>query len=158
MTPRPQPRPRLYLLFLAFCIIPGLSVIAAIPWLKTQPDNLVFLLTGIAAAITILASLVLAILHDRSMGEWERSNSRFSVFWGDAIGTSLVALLLAVPVFRDWVVSIVAAFSGTANIDAQSVILAFVGGFITVVMARVLCMAVISMGWTAWKSRPAREA
>ncbi|MFT4091043.1 MAG: hypothetical protein QM645_09950 [Asticcacaulis sp.] len=158
MSSHAQSRPRLYTFLLALCIVPGLMVVASIPWLKTQAHDLVFLLTGIAAAVTILASLALAILHDRSMGEWERSNSRFSVFWGDAIGTSLVGLLLAVPVFRDWVVSIVAAFSGTANIDAQSVILAFVGGFITVVMARVLCMAVISMGWTAWKSRPAREA
>lgn len=158
MASHSQSRPRLYLLLLALCFLPGLSVVAAIPWLKTQPHDLVFLLTGIAAGVTIMASLALAILHDRSIGEWERSNSRFSVFWGDAVGTALVALLLSVPVFRDWVVSMVAMFSGRPDIDQQPVILAFVGGFIAVVLARVLCMALISIGWTFWKSRPAREA
>src|SRR5688572_31759617 len=66
-------QPLAFGLLVALCLAPGLSVIAAIPWLKQQPDDLVFLLSGIAAAVTIMASLVLAVLHDRRMDEWERS-------------------------------------------------------------------------------------
>lgn len=158
MSSRHQSRPRLYLFLLALCLVPGLSVVASIPWLKEQPDELVFLLSGIAATVTILASLLLAILHDRSMGEWERSNSRFSTHWGDAAGTSVVALLLSVPVFREWVVATVAAFAGTPDIDQKPVILAFVGGFMALVLTRIIFVAAFSIGWTFWKSRPAREA
>jgi hypothetical protein len=150
-------RPPIFALFVALCLAPGIAVVAAIPWLKQQPDDLVFLLSGIVVAVTITASLVLAIVHDRGMDEWERSNSRFSSYWGDAAGTSLVALLLAAPPFRDWVVSVVANWADASNPNQKLVILAFVFGFMAVVIARVAFMALLSIGWAFWKLRSARE-
>jgi hypothetical protein len=148
-----QARPRLYGLLLALCFIPGILVVASISWLKTQPDELVFLLSGVAATVTVLASLWLTVVHDRQMGEWERSNSRFSSFWGDAVGTALVALLLAVPAARDAIVATVANFAGVPDPNFKLVMLAFVGGYMAVIIARVICMAVVSIGWTYWVSR-----
>ena len=157
MSSHRRPRPLLFALLVALCFAPGLSVDASIPWLKQQPDDLVFLLSGIAATVTIAASLALAVIHDRRMDEWERSNSRFSSFWGDAAGTSLVALLLLVPPFRDWIVSVVANWADAPNPDQTLVILAFVFGFMAVVLARVAFMALLSIGWALWMSRSTRE-
>ena len=157
MSSHRRAKPLLLVTLAALCFVPGISVIASIPWLKQQPDDLVFLLSGIAAAVTIAASLVLAVLHDRRMDEWERSNSRFSSFWGDAAGTSLVALLLVVPPFRDWVVSVVANWADASNPDQKLVILSFVFGFMAVVLARVVFMALLSIGWALWMSRSTRE-
>src|SRR5262245_51997431 len=86
MSSRSKPQPLLIALLLAFCFVPGLSVVASLWWLKQQPDELVFLITAIAAIVTIAASLALSIVHDRRMDEVERSNSRFASFWGDAAG------------------------------------------------------------------------
>jgi hypothetical protein len=151
-------QPLLFALLLTLCFVPGIAVVAFFGWLKQQPDDLVFLLTGIAAAVTIGASLALSVVVDRRMDEFERSNSRFSSFWGDALGTSLVALLLCVPLFRDWVVAVVADWARVANPDQTLVILAFVFGFMALVVARVVFMALLSIGWALWKLRGAGEA
>jgi hypothetical protein len=156
MSSHRKVQPLLVALLLALCFVPGATVFASLPWLKQQPDNLVFLITGIAGFVTILASLALSIVFDRRMDEWERSNSRFSSFWGDAAGTSLVALLLCLPAGREWIVDTVANWADAARTD-QLVILGFVLGFVAVVGSRVVCMAVLSIGWTLWKSRGARE-
>ncbi len=155
----PVRKSRLPLLALiALCILPGLSVFASLPWLKQQSDGTIYLLTGLAAVLTIAASLALAILHDRKLDEWERSNSRFSSFWGDAVGTSLVALLLAVPPGRDWIVSVVSSWSGTPDAGSKVIIIAVVFGFIATVMARAVCMTAFSLGWSFWKLRTPRGA
>lgn len=158
MSPHRQTRPRLYAALLALCFLPGLGIVLSIPWLKQQPDDLVFLLSGVAAAVTIFASLALAILHDQYMDEWQRSNSRFSTFWGDATGTSLIALLLAVPAFRDWIVALVADWADAPDANAKLVIITFVSGFMAVVIARITFTVFLSIGWTFWKSRGAHEA
>lgn len=158
MSPRRQIPMPLYWLLFALCIVPGLSFVASMSWLKQQPQDLVFLLTGAAAAITIAAALTLGIIHDRGMDEWERSNARFSSFWGEAIGTSLIALLLAIAPVREAIVTTIGNWAGAANPDQKLVILAFTSGFIAVVLTKTLCMAFISIGWTYWKSRGARDA
>lgn len=157
MSLRRPVRPRLYVLLAALCILPGLSILASFWWLKQQPDELVFLLTGIAGTVTILAGLALGIIHDRTIDEWQKSNTRFAGFWGEAVGTSLVALLLLLPAGREWIVSVVAQWADTPNPDSKLVILAFTFGFAALVTARIVCMAVLSTGWTLWKSRSARE-
>lgn len=150
-------RPRLYWLLAALCIIPPISFFASMPWLRQQPDALVFLLAGIMSTLVIAASFWLAILQDRQMDEWNRSNARFSSQWGWTAGASLVALLLALPPFRDLIVSQVATWADAPNPDQKLVLITFTAGFMTVVFAQVVCTALMSMGWTFWKSRPARE-
>jgi len=157
MSSHRQSRLPLQALLLALMLIPPLSVVAAIPWLRQQPDGMVFLLTGAASALTIVASFALAILHDRKMDEWQRTNARFSSQWGWAAGAGLVGLLLALPPFRELIVSAVANLADAQNPDQKLVTLAFTFGFMAVVAAQGLCTVVTSIGWTFWKSRPARD-
>ena len=138
-------------------VIPPIAIVAAIPWLRQQPDDLVFLLTGIAATLTVLASIALAVLHDRTIDEWQRSNARFSSQWGWTLGVSLVALLLALPPVRDLIVTGAAVWGGTPAPDSRLVITTFTFGFMAAVVAQVLCTLVLSLGWNAWMSRDARD-
>ncbi|MCZ8193678.1 hypothetical protein [Brevundimonas sp.] len=154
---RPRARPRVWAL-VALMVLPPVAVVAAIPWLKQQPDGLVFLLTGIAAALTVLASTALAVLHDRNIDEWQRSNARFSSQWGWTLGAGLVALLLALPPVRDLIVSVAAVWGGVPSPDPALVIMTFTFGFMAAVVAQLLCTIVLSLGWNAWMSRDARDS
>jgi len=149
--------PLQFLLFAAMIIAP-LSVLIAIPWLKQQPDDFVFLYSGIAAAITVAAAFVNSVLFDRQLDEWQRTNARFSAQWGWAAGAGVVALLMSLPLFRDWMVSTVADVADVANPDQTLVILAFAFGFGAVVLVQGLCTVVLSIAWTYWKSRPSSDA
>jgi len=144
-------------LLLAAMALPPIAVLASIPWLKQQPDGLVFLLTGIAATLTIIASFWFAVLHDRTLDEWHRSNARFASQWGWAAGAGLVAFLLALPPFRDFVVSSVGNVAEAAAPDQKIVVLAFTFGFGAVVIAQMLCTILLASGWAYWKSRSPRE-
>jgi hypothetical protein len=152
---KPRFPPLLYGTLLALCLLPGAAIFASINWLKQQPQDTAFLITGVGGAVTLAAALALQILHDRGMDEWERSNSRFSSFWGDALGTTLVGLLLLIPAGRDWIVATVTNFADSQQSD-QLVILGFVGGFMALCVGRMLCMVVLSLTWTFWKSRAPR--
>jgi hypothetical protein len=143
-------------LFLALCIIPPIAFVAAIPWLKQQPDHVVFVVTGIASTLTVMASIGLSVLSDRRMDEWQRTNARFSSQWGWTAGAALVALLLALPPVHDLIVSLAANMA--PNPDRGMVLIVFTAGFIAVVMAQVLCTVLMSIGWTMWKSRPTPDA
>jgi len=144
-------------LLLALMVIPPVAFLISIPWLKQQPDGLVFLLTGITASLTVLASFWFAVVHDRKLDEWQRSNARFSSQWGWAVGSGLVALLLAVPPVRDVIVSSVASVAQVPDPDQKLVVLAFTFGFGAVVVAQTLCIALLSGGWGFWMSRSPRD-
>ena len=144
-------------LLFGLMIIPPVCVVATMPWLAQQPDTVVFLITGVAAAVTVVASFILAILQDRGIDEWNRSNSRFSSQWGWTAGASLVALLLALPPFRDVIVAWVSAWTKVADPDPTLVILTFTFGFMATVFAQLICTALLSVAWTAWKSRGPRD-
>lgn len=144
-------------LLLAVMILAPLSVLVSIPWLKQQPDETVFLLSGIAAAVTILAGVFSAILHDRTLDEWERSNARFSSQWGWTLGAALIALLLALPPARDAIVAITADVANVADPSSKLVVLAFTFGFASVVLAQGVSTMLLAIGWAHWKSRAPRE-
>lgn len=150
-------RPVLLALLVALMVVPPILVLVAIPWLKQQPDGLVFLLAGLAATMAVVASLALAVLHDRQLDEWERSNARFSNQWGWTAGTALIALLLALPPIRDFIVSVVTSWVPAPQADQNLVLVAFVFGFMAVAVAQTVCMALLSIGWAFWMSRSARE-
>ncbi len=154
-SPRKSGTP-LQMALLAVMVIAPLSVLIAIPWLKQQPDNFVFLYSGIAAALTVVAAFVNSILFDRQLDEWQRTNARFSAQWGWAAGAGVMALLISVPPFRDWMVATVADVADATNPDQKLVILAFTFGFGSLVLIQGLCTTLLSICWTYWKSRPAR--
>lgn len=152
LTPQ-KSRPRLYGLLAALCILPPLAFVASLPWLKQQPDDLVFLITGITAAIVILGSLALDVLVDRRLDEWQRSNARFSLKWGWAVGLSVIALLLALPPFQDLLVHWAAIWGDVPDPDRRLVIVTFTAGFVAVVVAQTVFTTLASIGWAYWKSR-----
>ena len=144
-------------LLIAVMIVAPLSVFASLPWLKEQPDGVVFVFTGIASTLTVLAARAFGILQERGLDEWHRSAARFSSQWGWLAGASLVALLLAWPPVRDLVVSLSANLAGIADPDQKLVVLAFVFGFIATVLAQLMCTAVLGMIWASWKLRGPRD-
>lgn len=144
-------------LLLAVMILAPLSVLVSIPWLKQQPDETIFLFSGIAATVTVLAGVFSAILHDRTLDEWERSNARFSSQWGWTIGAAVIALLLALPPVRDAIVAVTADVADVADPSSKLVILAFTFGFGAVVLAQGVCTMLLAIGWAHWKSRAPRE-
>ncbi len=157
MSTRRQSRFPLRTLLLVLMVLPPIAIFAGIPWLKQQPDSLVFLLSGIAAILTVVASFGVAILTDRQIDEWQRSAARFSGQWGWTIGAGLVALLLSFPPFRDLIVATVADWADVANPDQKLVVLAFAFGFGGVVIAQGLSTMLLSIGWALWMSRSPRE-
>lgn len=148
----------LVMLFLFIIMIaPTGAILAAIPWLKQQPEGLAFLLTGIAVALTVLASIALAVLNDRKLDEWQRTNARFASQWGWTVGACLFALLLALPPVRDLIVSGATLWGGTPNPDARLVITTFTFGFMGAVVTQTICTALLSLGWHLWMSRAPRD-
>ena len=157
MTAHHRPGLPLRPLLAALAFGPPIAIFAAIPWLKQQPDSVAFLLSGIAATLTIVASFALGILHDRRLDEWHRSAARFSSQWGWVTGSSLVALLLALPPARDLIVASVAALKKGPPPDHELVVLTFTFGFMAAVLAQLVCVVLLSLGWSYWMSRGARE-
>jgi hypothetical protein len=126
--------------------------------LKEQPDGLALLITGVAATLTVLASFALAILHDRQIDEWHRSNARFSSQWGWTSGSALIVLLLALPPIRDLIVSGAELWGGEPHPDQRLVVVTFTFGFVAVVVAQGVCTLLLSIGWAYLKSRSARDS
>jgi len=157
MSPSRSSRLPLRAALLAAMVIPPISILAALSWMKHLPEELVFLVCGIASVVVVAASFTLAILHDRGIDEWNRSNARFSSQWGWTGGASLVALCLALPPFRDLIVSSVANWVHVPNPDQTLVLVTFTFGFMAVVLAQMVCTAGLSLAWGFWKSRPARD-
>jgi hypothetical protein len=157
MSSHSRARPVLYMWLLVLCVITVLGFVVALPWLRQQADSLVFVFTGVAATIVIMASLLFDIINDRKLGEWERSNSRFSTRWGWAVGSSLVALLLAFPPVHNVIVHWAGVWGDVADPDRRLVLVTFTFGFATMAIVQTLCMVLISVGWTFWKSRPGQE-
>ncbi len=146
------------LLLLVLMIAAPAALLLSLPWLKQQPQGTIFLLAGITSAIAVATSFAFAVLHDRQLDEWQRSNARFSTQWGWAAGTGVVALLMALPPFRDFVVNTVAAVAQAPDPNHKLVTLAFAAGFGAVIIGQTFCTALLSVGWALWKSRPAQDA
>ena len=58
------------LAFILIAIGLPVSFLAGIPWLKQQPDSVVYLLAGVAATGTVVSSFMLAIKEDQICDEW----------------------------------------------------------------------------------------
>ena len=122
-------------------IMIGLPVmfIAAIPWLKQQPESVVYLCAGIAATGTVVASFVLAIQKHQKFDEWHRSAARFSSQWGWLAGAGTIAILLSFPALQNAIVAVSGSLGDVAAPDRKLVLMAFTGGFMSVVLAQMVC-------------------
>lgn len=141
------------LAFILIMIGLPISFLVGIPWLKQQPDSVVYLLAGTAATGTIVSSFLLAIGEDQKCDEWHRSAARFSNQWGWLAGAGGIAILLSVPQFQDAIVEIAGSLANGVEPDRKIALMAFTAGFMSVVFAQALCTLVLSAGWRYWMSR-----
>lgn len=138
--------------FFLLVLAPPLAFVAAIPWLKEQQDGTVYLFSGLASASVIIASLVLAIMQDRETDEWTRAAARFSAHWGFVAGGCFLALLLALPPFRDGVTAAAGQLSETP-VDETLVLVTFVAGFLSCMLAQATFTLILGAIWRAWMAR-----
>ena len=153
MTPNPSKMNRALASFLFVLVLaPPLAFIAAIRWLKDQQDGTVYLISGLTSAVVIIASLVLAIMKDLETDEWTRAAARFSAHWGFVAGGGFLALLLAIPSFRDGVVAAASRLSETP-VDETLVVATFFAGFLSCMLAQVFFTLILGAIWRAWMAR-----
>lgn len=153
---RPSKLPLKMFLLVALVIAP-IAFFASIPWLKEQPDDLVFLVGGTTSIVTVALSFWLSILQDRQLDEWNRANAGFANRWGWTTGACLIAVLLALPPFRELIVTLIAGWTDRPDVDPETVMITFTFGFMAVVMAQLFSTVVLSAIWGMWMSRAPRE-
>lgn len=132
-----------------------ISFVAAIPWLRNQPEETVYLFSGIAATGTVLASFVLAVLKDKELDEWHRGAARFSNQWGWVAGGGLIAILQSLPAAQNLIVTLTTSVATGSEPVRPQIIFAFMLGFMAVIIAQMICTLVLSKGWRSWMSREA---
>lgn len=130
-----------------------IAFVAAIPWLKDQPDGLVYIVTAIAAMTVLGASLRLGIVRERGADEYERMGARFASHWGMVAGGSSVALLIALPPVQELLVALAGAFAPEAVIDRPLVLLMFTAGFVACVLAQMIFNLLLGALWRLWTLR-----
>jgi len=133
-------------------VVPPILFLGSMPWLRTLDTNLALLLAGIASVSVLVSSLALGIIKDQEAEEWERTSARFSGQWGYVVGGTFLAFLLNLPPFRNWVTSIASSLTNGATNDLH-VILAFTAGFLACIIAQMIAILLIRLGWRAWMSR-----
>jgi hypothetical protein len=127
----------------------AIAFATAFPWLLQQPREVIAQGSWIGVALIVVESLVLFILVDRGTDEWHRSAARFSSQWGHIAGLGLVLLLLAP--LSQWI------GSWAPDGERRFVQIGFTLGFLVVMIAQVVCVALMRVGWTFWMSRSTRE-
>ena len=132
-----------------------LCFLVAIPWLREQPQSVVYLFGGVAATGTVVSSFVLAVFKDQELDEWHRGAARFSRQWGWLAGGSIIAILQGVPAFRTVIMNITSSLTNSAGSPSAQVAFAFMLGFMAVILAQMICILALHKGWRFWMSRDA---
>jgi hypothetical protein len=124
----------------------------SIPWLKQLPDGVVEAIALVATVLVLAWSLFISIMTNRRQDEVERASSKWAWMWGATGGSLLVALLLALPPFRDLVSDGVNGFlMETKGHTRQAAILGFVIGFATLSLAQTIGTIMMAVVW--WKDK-----
>lgn len=137
----------------AILVITPILFLAAIPWLKDQPDWMALTFGGLAALIEISGAMILAARKDRQSDEWHRGASRFGSQWGWLVGAGLVPLLLVLPPVQQAILAFAKQTDGGVVITEKAALLTFLLGFVTVVLLQTLFTAIFTLAWRFWMSR-----
>jgi hypothetical protein len=132
-----------------------ISFVIAMPWLREQSETMVHLFGGIAATGTVVASFVLAVLKDQDLDEWHRGAARFSNQWGWLAGGGLVAILQGLPPFQNLIKYLTTRLVESTDTTEQTILFAFMLGFMAVIVAQMICTLALSKGWRSWMTREA---
>lgn len=130
----------------------GVLIFSSTGWLRTLPDAVALTITSSAALIVMAWSLAVSIAIQRRQDEVEIASSRYAMQHGFTIGTIGVGTLLLIPPFRTCVLetstSLSLALKGGTD---QAPLLAYVGGFMTLIVAQIVGAAVMSSIW--WRGK-----
>lgn len=139
--------------FGGLALLAPVSFLLATPWLRNQPDDLVYLFAGLAATLTVTSSMALAVLKDRKLDEWHRSGARFANQWGWLAGSGFLAVAMAFPFVQDGVLALANTLSGEAAPDRKLILMTFLLGFMATVFLQMLATLLIGAIWRYRMSR-----
>lgn len=134
-------------------LLAPISFLIAVPWLREQPDGLVYLIAGLASTLTVTSSMALAVLKDRKLDEWHRSGARFANQWGWLAGSGLLAVAMAVPPVQDAVLALASSASGEDAPYRKLVLMTFLLGFMATVFLQMLATLLLGAIWRYRMSR-----
>jgi uncharacterized membrane protein len=153
MTPlRKLSRRSIALIGIAPAILAVPLLASGMGWLKTLPDALVLTITGGASIFVMAWAVIFSNMFQRRQDEVERSSGQYAMTHGFTIGTILIAVLLMIPAFGDWVIETSKGLALALKGDTEKApMLAFVGGFMALTFAQIIGAAVMSIVW--WKRK-----
>jgi hypothetical protein len=144
---------------LALGLLPFVLLVVALAatktWLKATIGGPMFNL--VVAAVTILGmgyGSYLAYRLHRGLDEVHKASAEFAARWSMPAGQAAFVLLLFLPLFRDFMTSLVIEFGGPGpgmTVDRSVVVFAMALGFMGVVMLQAIATTVFSVIW--WKSK-----
>ena len=130
-----------------------ISFFVALPWLNEQPKSVVFWIGGLASVGTVAISLLIAVRKDSYLDEWGRKGARFASHWGWLAGAAIIVALLAIPPFRDLISDIAGQLGDVTDPDERLVLMSFILGFCTLVLAQTVCTLALGIIWRFWMTR-----
>lgn len=139
----------------ALAVITPISFVIAIPWLKAQPDPVVFMVTAIAVAAMVLASTIVTTRTFGDLDEWQRAGVHVAIRWGGIIGSGIAVIAVALPFVQRKVAIAASALSGAAT-DVTTTTLAFTAGVCAVIMLQTVATMIMLFAWRIRMARPAR--
>jgi len=134
------------------------AFLVALPWIGSQGNQVIYTGAGLAVVWALTLSLILAVKADKASDEWQQRGTHLSYFWGWIAGADIVALILAVPTFHNLLVRAAARVQNVTpeEVDRTIVVLAYTGGFVTVVLMQALCALVFFLLWR-WRTLGSSE-
>ena len=136
-------------------LVSPITFLVSMPWLKEQSETVVYTAAMIAATLTVIASLALAILKDNELDEWHRGAARFASQWGWLIGAGIVALAQGIPYIQGFIYGFISSFTEGETDARQAISFSFMAGFMTVVFMQMICTLALSKAWRSYMSREA---
>jgi hypothetical protein len=126
---------------------------SSVGWLKALPDALALMLTGGVGIFVMAWAVIFSNMFQRRQDEVERASGRYAMQHGFTIGSIVIAVLLLIPPFGDWVIesSNAVALSLKGNAE-KAPLIAFVGGFMALTFAQIISAAVVGIIWWRQKS------
>lgn len=146
------PRILLGAIALAPAVIVVIAMFAAIPWLKSLPDNIAMAIAITASVFVMGWSLFIAFAAQKTQDEVQRHSERIGLQYGFTGGALFVAILLMIPPFHDVVINTANHLAISLKGDAaKAPLLAYVAGIATLAFAQSIGAVIASRFW--WRSK-----
>jgi hypothetical protein len=134
-------------------IILPIAFFAAVPWLKSLPQEQALLITAAFAIFVIGYANYFTFRQQRGLDEVESASAGYAAQWGVPAGQAAFVLLLLLPPFQAFVSSIVNQFGAEfgVTLSQPGAVLVMALAFCGIVILQTIGTFVIYMFW--WKAR-----